>query len=206
MGEWMQRWGKRLPWRMRAAAQLSAHQQALSAHRNELDALARELDSHRGVVRRHGLRINMMEDRMTSSEQAEAQANDKFAAMLGTAIAEIRSLRDGQETFAVQLAQAVADGDKARADALAADALRDAERINNYAAQLAELYPAQVPEVQVPDAGAPAEPPADSGVEVPAVEEPQVDVPVVESGTGESGEVSTGDDAAIVTPDAEQPS
>lgn len=123
-------------------------------------------------------RIDTLETRMTTAEQNESAANDRFAALLGTAIAEIKSLRSNVEAFPAQLAQAIADGDKTRADALAADAQRDAERLNAYADQLAELYPQPVPDVEVPDAGQPAEPPVDSGVEVPELPEPVVDVPI----------------------------
>jgi hypothetical protein len=120
-----------------------------------------------------------LEARMTTAEQTEAAANDKFAALLGTVIAEIKSLRANVEEFPGQLAQAIEDGDQARADALAADALADASRLDAYTAQLSDLYPADVPVVEVPDAGQPATPPADSGVVVPPADDvPAEDAPV----------------------------
>jgi hypothetical protein len=162
--------------------------------RPSVERIIGETDEDRGLVGRDELlrALNHLEERMTTAEQTEAASNERFAALLGTVIAEIKSLRNGQENFAEQLAQAVADGDKARADALAADALADADRLDQYSNMLSELYPADVPVVEVPPPGEPAEPPADSGVEVPDVDMPTPDVPVVEP----PAEPGPGDDTA----------
>jgi hypothetical protein len=152
-----------------------------------IDRIAEDVVDDLGLVGRDEMlrALKMLEDRMTN---AETQANDRFAALLGTVIAEIKSLRAGQETFAVQLAQAVADGDKATADALAADALADAARLDGYSDLLSELYPADVPVVDVPAPGQPADPPVVDGdpIEVPTPDVPAVDVPVTEPTTGET--------------------
>jgi hypothetical protein len=138
--------------------------------------------------------VRQLEDRMTTAEQAEAQSNERFAALLGTVIAEIKSLRANVEAFPAQLAQAVADGDQERANALASDALADAARVDAYTDMLSELYPAEVPTVPVPEPGQPADPPIVEGgdpIEVPPVDSPVVDVPVVEGPVDGGEDVGT---------------
>ncbi len=136
--------------------------------------------------------IRNLEERMSTAETA---AEDRLAAVIGTIKAEMTSLRDQVAAFPDALADAFARGDQAGAEKIAADALRDADRLNLYADQLAELVPATVPEVVVPDAGVPAEPPADSGVSVPEVPEPEVSVTVPEASTGENP--AAGDDNTV---------
>lgn len=134
--------------------------------------------------------IRNLEDRMTTAEQAESAANEQFVAMLGTAIAEIKSLRDAAAAFPGLLADAFARGDQAAIEKLAADSIKDTERLASYSALLAELYPATVPEVVVPEPGVPAEPAPTPDevpdIEVPDVVEPEVSIPLESGETGEN--------------------
>lgn len=119
--------------------------------------------------------ITELGERMTNVEQ---QAWDQLGALIGVVIAEVKSLRDGiaekdAALAAAQAALANADADAARKvqEALDTDSASDAARVNSYLDQLKTAVPADVPEVEVPDAGQPAEPPAGSGVDVPPVEQ-----------------------------------
>jgi len=144
-----------------------------------------------------------MEARMSSAEQTEAASEERFAALLGTVVAEIKSLRTAAEAFPAQLAAAVAAGDQAKVEALAADSIKDAQRLDGYAAVLSDLYPQPVPPVEEPPAGEPATPaPTPEGepdVEVPDVEEPEVSIPL----PGASGDPVT-DEGTVGGDSAEQ--
>lgn len=125
-------------------------------------------------------------ERMTT---AEDQVGQKVAALIGMAVAEVQSLRASSADFAVRLAEAVAAGDQALADSLAADQARDIARASEWLAKLEEAYPADVPEVPVPAEGEPAEVPADApgDLEVPEVTAPEITVPVVEQPAEDTG-------------------
>ena len=104
----------------------------------------------------------------------ESQYSDQLGALIGVVVAEVVSLRDGiaQKDAALQAAQeqlSNVDADTAQkiSDALAADSAADADRTKAWLDQLASAAPVTVPDVPVPDPGQPAEPPADSGLEVP---------------------------------------
>lgn len=135
--------------------------------------------------------INQLEERMTS---VESQAWDQLGALIAVVVAEVQSLREGiaQKDAALQAAQeALANADantqQQVADALAADSAADVDRVLAYTDQLKAAAPVEVPEVPVPDPGQPAEPPADSGVEVP-------DSGSSDSGSGDgSGDSGSGD-------------
>lgn len=95
-----------------------------------------------------------LETRMTSAENA---AYARAAEVVGLIKAEFASLR-----------QQVADAATAGAAALEQDAQTDADRINGLIDELAEVLPAEVPDVPVPAPGEAAELPADGGEEPPA--------------------------------------
>lgn len=88
-------------------------------------------------------RINEVETRMTTAENA---AYARAAEVVGLIRAEFASLR-----------QQVSEAATAGAAALEADAQADADRITGLIDELAAELPADVPDVPVPDPGAPAE-------------------------------------------------
>lgn len=106
-------------------------------------------------------RLNHLENRMSSAESA---AYARAAEVVGLIKAEFASLR-----------QQVADAATAGAAALEADAQADADRINSLIDELAEVLPADVPEVEVPAPGAPAELPSDPAPEPEVPAEPVAD-------------------------------
>lgn len=142
-----------------------------------------------------GDKIIAMEARMSS---LEAQANEQLGLVIGLAIAELTSLREGNkikdqalvdanatieslkatiEAQSGQLAQAEADKiaavQQAVADALATDSDADAQRALGYVDQLNSALPqVVVPDVPVSEPGVPAEAPSDAGtaVSIPEVE------------------------------------
>lgn len=148
---------------------------ALAAARLLAPAI-RSIDTRLRAVEKN---IINLEERMTSVEEQYA---GEVGALVAVVVAEVLSLREGvrQKDEALALAQtALADADartqQAVADALAADSAADAERLKVYLDQLKATVPVEVPEVAVPDPGVPAEPPADSGVEIPEVDSGSTD-------------------------------
>lgn len=108
-------------------------------------------------------RINDLEDRMTSVEQ---QTWDQLGRLVGVVIAEVKSLRETVAAKDAALAatqEALAGADAAAAEqvraALDADSASDVERVVGLLGQLADVVPAEVPDVPVPAPGEPAEAP-----------------------------------------------
>lgn len=97
------------------------------------------------LVRQHSRRLNDLEERMTSTEDAWGRA----ATIIGLVRAEVASLRD-------QLATEDAD-DQAQVDtAVTAARQSDADRLAQLVDALAEVLPADVPDVPTPGPGEPA--------------------------------------------------
>lgn len=163
-----------------------------------------------------GARIESLENRVTNIEN---EAFEQLGVLIGVVVAEVESLRTGitakDQALADALAQiealvANAAGEEARQaeavaaavrDALALDSTADATRVLGYVDQLKAAAPTQeVPEVPVPDPGVPAEPPADSGVEVPEVPETPQPEP-----TPDTAPVEPGTDTAPVEPGPSAP-
>lgn len=97
------------------------------------------------VALRHENRLNRLEKQMTAMDSSIENA----ARIVGLARAEFASLRE-------QLAAEQLD-DQAQVDtAVAAARAADAERLDNLLGSLAEVLPAEVPEVPTPPAGEPA--------------------------------------------------
>ncbi len=103
-------------------------------------------------------RIEHMESRVTNAENA---AYARAAEVVGLIRAEFASLR-----------QQVQNAGTAGAAALEADAQADADRITGLIDELAAELPADVPDVPVPDPGAPAELPVDDAPAAPPADEP----------------------------------
>lgn len=154
-------------------------------------------------------RLDSLEERMA---QIEDEAYSQLGTLIGVVVAEVASLRDGvaQKDQALADAKALidsqagqlagAEADKAAAvsaavsAALDADSQADAARVEQYVDQLKAAVPdADVPDVPVPDPGQPAEPPADSGVDVPVVDPtPTPDPTPVDGGDADGGDADGG--------------
>lgn len=105
------------------------------------------------AARRSEDRLTLLEDRMTAFDDKLVQA----AALVGRIRAEFQSLRD---QLAAEQAAEQAD-DQAQVDtAVAAARDADAARVGGLVDALAELLPADVPELPVPEPGQPATDPA----------------------------------------------
>lgn len=101
--------------------------------------------STRAAVRRLATRLTRLETRMSAFDDRLAEA----AALVGRIRAEVQSLRD-------QLTAEQTD-DQAQVDAAVAEARQaDADRVGSLVDLLAEILPADVPDVPVPEPGQPA--------------------------------------------------
>jgi hypothetical protein len=118
----------------------------------------------------------------------EQEVNDQLGAVIGLLIAEVQSVRESDriKTEALTAAQTALEQERSERDAMVSeqvasalelDSASDTARVQAYLERIKNEAGIEVPEVAVPAPGQPAEPPADSGVEVPGV-------PVDDSGTG----------------------
>ncbi|MBC8091366.1 MAG: hypothetical protein H7Y15_05380 [Pseudonocardia sp.] len=131
-------------------------------------------------------RTTALEARMTSIEDT---VGTELGVLVGVIVAEVESLRIGSaaKDQALVDARAQIESLKANSDgealrqaeavqaavtaALAADSVTDTDRLLGYTTKLKEALPpaVEVPVIEVPQPGAPAEVPVDSTVEVPEV-------------------------------------
>ena len=128
--------------------------------------------------------------RMTMAAR-EDELNLRLATRLGVLMAEVISLRSSVVTkdealsaaanaFAAEVESRNAEIARQLAEALELDAQRDAARIEELLRLAGEDIPAEIPEVEIPLPGEPAEIPPDSGV--PPVDESTL--PDTETGSG----------------------
>lgn len=173
----------------------------------ELAALLREHHSLRAVVRRQGRTIINMEDRMSEFEAAAADLAELTDAMADKL--------EASEATNAELLKAIAEDDQERIAALAEQSARHtavvkeiSNRLRGIGADPVNPVPdtTPLPEPEAPQVdengtggGDVVEPGTDTEVTPDA---PVVDAPVVDGGS--TDEVSTGGDAPIASPDAQQ--
>lgn len=110
----------------------------------------------------------------------EQEVNDQLGAVIGLLIAEVQSVRESDriKTEALTAAQTALEQERSERDAMVSeqvasalelDSASDTARVQAYLERIKNEAGIDVPVVAVPEPGQPAEPPADSGVEVPNV-------------------------------------
>lgn len=108
------------------------------------------------LVRQHSRRLNSLEDRMTSTENAVDDQIARGRQIVGLLRAEFASLR-GQVTDLTGRLDAEETDDQAQADAAVTQARQaDAARVAALIDELATVLPGDVPQVPTPAPGDPA--------------------------------------------------
>lgn len=160
---------------------------------------------------------NYMEDRMAKNEN---ELWEHIATRTGVVMAELKSAQESivaKDAALAEAADALAGVDdriaEAVREALALDAQLDTARLIEHLSALGEEIPADVPVVETPAAGEPAEIPADSGVvpvdedALPVTEAPAAEAPAADDGAADDvlDPASPASDGTEGAPDIDAP-
>lgn len=116
----------------------------------------RNLSGLRFLVRQHGRRLLSLEEQMTAFEDQMSRG----AQIVGLLRAEFASLRQQVADLSGQVAAEEADDQAQVAAGVDAARQADADRVGSLIDQLAEVLPAEVPQVPTPEPGEPATDPS----------------------------------------------